>query len=234
MTAHPIRSLLTIAAVLMGWFVLAPVSVGGSLTLAGVDGTSMQPLLHTGDLAVAFRLRSSDYMVGDVAVFDIGGGNFVVHRLHERLPDGSWKTKGDNRDYVDDWTIRTDAILGKYMTFIPGGGTQLQKFRDKPAALGLAAAVLAFLLGLLPERRRDRRSRSTTSDEVVVARLCMWSGSASIAASIFRLIRLGFPPDRMTLYVGASGVACVAIGLMLLDVAKQSGRATSVIESQTT
>lgn len=219
MRAHPFRSLVLIACALLAWFVLMPVSVGGSLTLTGVDGTSMQPLLHTGDLVLA--LRGGDYQVGDLVVFDIGGGSNVIHRLHEQLPNGAWKTKGDNRDYTDPWTVNSDRILGRYWRHIAGGAVKLEWLQKHPGALGAIAGVLTFLLGLLPSRKRQTGAganvESMDGDQRSVGMLCVASGAACALSVGVRAMR-GLPVlNAGSAYLIGAGVLCLILGIALLD-----------------
>jgi len=132
------------------WLTLAPTNLGGPATFVLVAGHSMQPKLHTGDLAVA--TKQAGYEVGDLIVLELGGGR-IIHRLHQRAADGTWITKGDNNTYVDPLTTKTNDILGKYRFFIPQAGAALGWVRQNPLLFAALTAPLG-LVPYLPKRRR--------------------------------------------------------------------------------
>ena len=65
-------SLLSLILLVAGYFLLAPTQLGGAVTYVIVDGNSMEPNFHLGDL-VLLRTKAS-YQVGDA----------VAYRLEER------------------------------------------------------------------------------------------------------------------------------------------------------
>ena len=130
--------------------VVAPSNLGGATTLVTVDGHSMEPLMHTGDLAIA--LRKPAYEPGDLVVFSVGGG-LVIHRLIRRNADGSWQTKGDNKPAVDPWRIDRQNILGSYVFSVAGAGARMRWIQRQPMAIGGFAGLLTLAL-FVPLRRR--------------------------------------------------------------------------------
>ena len=87
------------AAAAAAWWFLAPPALGGSTSLAIVDGSSMFPTFERNDLVV---LRpSSAYRVGDVVAYH----STLVHRvvLHRivAVRDGRYTFKGDNNNFLD-------------------------------------------------------------------------------------------------------------------------------------
>ncbi|MEM0365524.1 MAG: signal peptidase I [Acidilobaceae archaeon] len=64
--------------------------------LAAVDGKSMEPLLHTGDLVVI--IKKKDVREGDIIVFK-SGDRYIIHRVIYVYENHGYKcyvTKGDN------------------------------------------------------------------------------------------------------------------------------------------
>jgi signal peptidase I len=103
------------------WF-LWPASLGGGTSMIAVQGTSMQPTYHTGDLLMVRHNGSPD--IGDVIVYSIpedepGGGNRVVHRIVARRDDGSIVTQGDNRDTPDPFHITEQDVVGSPVLLLP-------------------------------------------------------------------------------------------------------------------
>ncbi len=65
---------------------------------AAVEGRSMEPLLHTGDLVILVKKDPLNINVGDIIVYR-SGAKFVIHRvIHKYEVDGRhcFVTKGDN------------------------------------------------------------------------------------------------------------------------------------------
>ena len=139
--------LLTLVA-LGAWFVwLAPTMLGGRATYTLVSGVSMEPQLHTGDLAVS--RASSSYRIGDLVVIQIradqGVGGSVIHRIVSGDAQSGWKTKGDNNSWTDPWTVPNDKVVGAFWFDLPGFGTALSWVAVHPLPFGAILAVLAAL-----------------------------------------------------------------------------------------
>ena len=103
------------------WFLLAPRSLGGSTTLAIVDGASMSPTLERGQVVL---LREHDgYAVGDI----VGvrnpnlGGALVVHRII-RAEEGHFVTRGDANGFDDTFQPTSGEVVGRLWTTVPGVG----------------------------------------------------------------------------------------------------------------
>jgi signal peptidase I len=146
---------------LFGWFVtivamvawfgaFAPTSVGGPTSYVFVVGESMQPLLWTGDLAIA--RSTGDHQVGDIVYFTTDRGP-VIHRIVDGDAADGWITQGDNVPFVDDWVVPDAAIAGEYWFSVPNVTPAFLWVRENPLLFGLAAAGLAAL-SYLPWRRR--------------------------------------------------------------------------------
>jgi signal peptidase len=138
-----LRSLLGLALLAaIAWLAL-PSRFGGHLTLVVVQGASMEPTYHSGDLLVAWA--SSSYAPGDVAVYRVpdgepGGGHLIVHRLVRYLDDAGtrrWELHGDNRSTADAAHPRTDDLVGQPLADLGPFGTRL-------------VLLLPFLLALVP------------------------------------------------------------------------------------
>jgi signal peptidase I len=74
--------------------------------LGKVNGGSMYPILHTGDLIV---VQPGPIRVGDIVMFDIFGVS-VTHRILALAPQ--IVTKGDNVPRLDNFNVQPEAIKG--------------------------------------------------------------------------------------------------------------------------
>lgn len=145
------------------WVVLAPQQLGGSATFAVVNGVSMQPLLHEGDVAV-IRERDS-YEPGDVIAYDSPQlGTVVLHRIVERR-DGLLILKGDNNDWLDAERPPESAVIGELQWHVPKVGGALLRLRE-PRTAALAVGVLTFFVfGLAPERGRPQEATAAAAGQ---------------------------------------------------------------------
>lgn len=109
-------TLLMVLLLVFAW----PLAWGGVFSYTVVAGHSMEPKYHTGDLVMT--LKRSEYKVGEIIVYTVtfgGKTGAIVHRVVEKLPDGSYKTKGDNNDFVDPWVAKPDTIRGEVIAMFP-------------------------------------------------------------------------------------------------------------------
>jgi signal peptidase len=155
-----LRRTVSAVVVVAGLAVIAlfwPHSLGGKVAYVRVDGHSMDPTYHMGDMAVV--RKQSSYRVGDPVAYKIpkgefGAGALVIHRLVGGNGSTGYVTKGDNKKVVDPWHPRTQDILGRVRFDVPGAGTRLAQL-NKPVYLGGLVAGLTVLVMLLPSRKRE-------------------------------------------------------------------------------
>lgn len=159
-TARRVASISALAAlVLAAVWLFWPASLGGGTTYVTTYGSSMEPDIRTGDLAI---LRPADsYAAGDVVAYRSESLNTVVmHRIVSGDASG-FVTQGDNNSWLDDDQPTEEEILGSLLVRIPQGGTALQILRSPItlAVLALVGAVVVALLRRPGGRRRSRRRR---------------------------------------------------------------------------
>lgn len=134
-----------------------PMSLGGPTSFVVVSGTSMEPVLATGDLAIA--LRSDRYAVGDIVSYapSADPAGRIIHRVIGGDSLGGYITRGDARGTADPDRPSPAAIDGKVVAVVPGAGLAIALLRT-PLVIGaiLALVVLSFAWGDL-RRRSDRR-----------------------------------------------------------------------------
>jgi len=130
-------AIVTVALGLLVWVFLAPPALGGQTSYVVTRGVSMQPVFHTGDLALV-RQRNA-YEVGDVIAYRSPTLDVVVlHRIHSGDSHG-FRTKGDNNSWVDPGAIPADQVIGKLWLHVPRVGSYVHTGTLVPATLHLGA-----------------------------------------------------------------------------------------------
>jgi signal peptidase I len=147
--------LVTLAVATAAWLFLAPPQLGGRTAYVTIEGNSMEPVLHEGDLGIV-RKRGS-YEVGDAVLFESEalGGAHVLHRI-VAVEGGRFVTQGDNRDTPDPDRFTEDAVVGELWLTVPDVGSVVSWLgRPLPlAALGFVIAFFALAGGREVSRRR--------------------------------------------------------------------------------
>ncbi|HLX32881.1 MAG TPA: signal peptidase I [Gaiellaceae bacterium] len=150
-------ALVAVAAVALAWLYLAPSQLGGGTVYSTIDGISMQPLLHRGDLVLT--RPQSDYRVGQIVLYrSTVLGRTVLHRI-VAIKQGHYYFKGDNNDFVDPAYATRSELLGLYWFKVPHAGAFVGWMRAPLHTALLTGAAIFLLLGLgsTAGRRRARR-----------------------------------------------------------------------------
>ncbi len=80
-----------------------------------IQGVSMNPTLHEGDLVLVQRQKA--YTPGDILVYDYGEEGILIHRLLHQA-HGLYYCRGDNAVRIE--RIHEKRILGKVLSFADG------------------------------------------------------------------------------------------------------------------
>ena len=139
-----------------------------------VTSGSMTPLVRPGDVVVAAADHKS-VRVGTVVVVKPlrPGAPPVTHRVVERLPDGSYRTKGDANPQPDSRLIGPQEIIGTARIVVPlAGMAQLYLGRSAPVA-GLLLITVSVLLPVLKKSRL----------KIAAAVVCVLAASAGAAST---------------------------------------------------
>jgi len=91
----------------------------GVVTLAVVEGRSMEPTLQTGDLVLVVKASPNDIHVGDIVVYKKPDGTFIIHRVIEiKQISGQlyYVTQGDNNPIPDGPGIPYEDVIGKVVS----------------------------------------------------------------------------------------------------------------------
>jgi signal peptidase I len=152
------RSTLRVACSIVGWILvgllaatwfvtLRPHRLGGPAEFVGVNGISMTPTLHDGDLVVV--RRHAEYHVGDIVAFRVpadepGAGTGVIHRIVGVDGDGAFVTRGDHNDYDDFWRPRVGDIYGKVWLHVPKVAAWLSRLHS-PLGFAVLVGIATFV-----------------------------------------------------------------------------------------
>jgi signal peptidase len=163
-----------------------------------IVGTSMEPMLHRGDLAVV--REESTYRVGDVVLYEASElGSNVLHRI-VRVHDGRFVLKGDNNDFLDSEQPTEAQIVGKLWLSAPQVG-RVTDWLHAPshAALLVGLATLLALgggAGIGAARRRRspgdtaRPERAPRSPSAPSGDPLPLLGALGVACALFALLAI--------------------------------------------
>lgn len=199
-----------VLVVLLGLYLfLGPSQIGGPVTYVVTSGTSMNPLLHKGDLAIV-RKRET-YTVGDVVLYRSHTiDNNVLHRIKAR-DGGRLITRGDNNTFDDGEHPLASDVRGELWFHVPAVGGYL-RWLQEPMHAALFLGVLVLLAmggGSEAVRRRNRRPVSGAAPTP--------SGGGGA---------VGFPTGAVV--VGAAGAAVLFAGLALVAGSRSETRSVTV------
>ena len=147
--------LFVVALVAFFW----PSSLGGRTRLIVVEGHSMEPTIHFGDLVITWD--DNNPKVGDIIVYhvpagQVGAGQLIIHRVKSIRPNGTYETQGDNKKEPDVFEITNHDIVGSPVTSLPHVG-RLIGISSSPLVLGLALGTLVTIV-LWPKKVRSKSS----------------------------------------------------------------------------
>ena len=186
-----LAALIALVAVGVLWEELAPTRLGGTHDYAVVDGISMNPKLHAGDLVVL--RQASSYQVGDVVAYhNLQLGRLVLHRIVGEV-GGHYVFKGDNNSFLDAYHPTKDQLVGRLWFQVPKVGGFFS-WLHAPHHAGITVAIVAFLLlagggaGAAHRRRRRGHTKLPVTPNPVLGRALL-SGAAP-AALVFGLVTL--------------------------------------------
>ena len=192
MRATPVFRALTAGAALalcaLAWWLLAPSQLGGRTGYAVIVGTSMEPSLTRGDLALVRKRQA--YAPGDAVLYrnDQLRSN-VLHRIVER--DGSrFVLRGDNNPAADVVRPAPGDVIGELWVVVPFVGRAVAWLRE-PLNAAIALFIVSFLVlggGRELARRRTDRLRSTERrGDSPPGRRLFATGPALLSASVAAL-----------------------------------------------
>jgi signal peptidase len=160
-----IEAALVVLVLVFWFFELRPQSFGGPAGYALVNGTSMLPKYHTGDVVIVHR--QLQYRVGDVIAYTVpkgfaGSGSQVIHRIIGGSAKTGFVVQGDNRTAPDIWRPKASDVVGAAWAHIPKFGAVVRLLHTPVFLAGLAAliAVLSVVFHK-PKQKREREAEPT-------------------------------------------------------------------------
>src|ERR1051325_6567623 len=143
------------------WILFAPTKIGGRASYVVVNGNSMEPGFHRGDLVIV--QASSTYNVGDIVTYHNSQVNaFIIHRIIG-IEQDHYIFKGDNNAWVDTYHPTREELIGKLWIHLPRLGNAMQWLRipiHMGVTIGLLGGILMVSTILKPNRRGKQRSKS--------------------------------------------------------------------------
>ena len=144
---------------LLAWLAIGPLGLGNRFTYVIVDGNSMYPRLHKGDLVIV--RKRSHYGVGQIVTYRHPQIGPVIHRIIAEQ-DGRFVMQGDHNTWTDSYNPRPQDVIGRYWFMIPGAGTYVAKLRD-PYVMAVAVGIVGVIMvsGATSEPNRRRQPGAT-------------------------------------------------------------------------
>jgi signal peptidase len=143
--------------------------------LLAVASGSMIPTLNVGDLIVVqggLNVNNviAEYETGDIVVFHKPSNpdELIVHRAVEKIND-ELRTKGDNNDHADYWTVTNDELVGKVVGNIPYLG-HIPLFVHTPTGITIILLVIVVLILLefvIPIAREKTKAAQPVEETTV-------------------------------------------------------------------
>ena len=145
-------SLLLASVAVAGWWFLAPPSLGGTTSVAIVDGTSMLPHFHRNDIVL---IRASNrYRVGDVVAYKSALLHRVVLHRIVKISHDRYTFKGDNNNWTDPEQPTRSDLIGKQWIQLGQAGQLVTKLRT-PTAMATLAVLIVIAFGLSAARSKE-------------------------------------------------------------------------------
>jgi signal peptidase len=146
-------------------FTFRPQRLGGPVAYVMIEGTSMIPTYHSGDLVI---VRGADsYRAGQIVAYRVPRGQFgegvvIIHRIVGGSPADGFVMQGDNNPDADEWHPTTSDILGAAWLLVPRAGLALSALHAPLPLASLATGVVIALI-LTPSDRRQGSRRQVPS-----------------------------------------------------------------------
>jgi len=155
-------NLILFAGLVVIWVAFAPTKIGGQASYVMVNGISMEPNYHTGDLVIVHKVQT--YQVGDVVTYrDAFLGAYIIHRIIA-IEQDNYVFKGDNNSWIDTYKPTRDELVGKLWIYVPKLGKAMEWLR-LPINMSLTIALLGGILmaGIMIKPKERGKGKSNSS-----------------------------------------------------------------------
>ena len=135
------------------WSVFGPMGLGGQAIYVIINGNSMEPLYHTGDLVI---LRRADRAaIGEVFAYQYPELGPVIHRILD-VEGEHYIFQGDNNDWLDGYQPTFEELIGKAWIHFPEAGKTVTWLRE-PINVALVAALFGgfLMVGLVTDSSKS-------------------------------------------------------------------------------
>jgi signal peptidase I len=201
------------------WIAFAPVNIGGQTSYVMVNGNSMEPGFHRGDLAIV--KAAPVYNVGDIVTYHDAQMNAnVIHRIIGTDGD-RYVLKGDNNSWIDSYHPTQDEIVGKLWIHAPKLADAMLWLR-LPVNMALTTVLLGGFLMVSTMKQSKQRGKGKTKP---AANSTEWFEMALYALGFIALVFLGLSIFAFTRPVmrTADKIKYQQIGVFFYSAAAPSG-----------
>jgi signal peptidase len=186
-----LSSAIVVVLVAIAWIAFAPPQLGGQTSYVIVNGNSMEPGMHRGDLAIV--RKSGSYHVGEVVTYRHPQIGPVIHRI-VGVDGDHYVFKGDHNSFVDSYHPTQQELIGGLWIHIPGVGAWLTRFHSPFYMAGLLFLAFVGFGGVAairgssePSTRREAqqpaRQELTRGDTPMQQLLRNWQDTLSVLAA---------------------------------------------------
>lgn len=186
------NNLIMFVCMVVLWLLFAPTNLGGQVSYVIVNGNSMEPDFHLGDLTIL--RKAARYQVGDVVTYrDAEMQAYVIHRIID-MEQGRFVLKGDNNSWIDSYHPTGEEILGKLWLHLPKLGNTFKWLRS-PLHMALTIVLIGGILmaGMVKPSSQGKRKTGPSGHPGVGLELALYVfGLLSLAflgLSIFAFLR---------------------------------------------
>jgi signal peptidase I len=138
------------------WIFFAPIQVGGKAFYIIINGNSMEPLFHKGDLVILREAK--DYALEDIVAYRNPDLGTVFHRIVGESAAG-YEMQGDNNNWLDGYQPVKSDILGKYWIKLDNIGNILT-FLRQPVKLAILIGALCLIIGIVMYLQNSKSNKN--------------------------------------------------------------------------
>lgn len=195
-------NLILVIALTSMWFAFAPTNLGGRTSYVIVQGNSMEPDFHLGDLAI-IRTASS-YKINDIVTYwDEIIQAHVIHRIIA-IEQDRFILQGDNNGWIDTTQPSSDDILGKLWIHIPHAGKFMDWMKEPinfALTITLFGGIVMTTLFLKPRNAQKKHVQPSYKNYIEIAvYLLGFALLASVALLLYAFNQPTSIPASATLY----------------------------------
>lgn len=137
-----------------------------------ISTESMQPTLKKGDVIVIKKVDKKDLKIDDIITFKVKG-EIITHRIVEiDEVNGTYKTKGDNNNIIDDVNLLFEDIEGKEIIKIPHLGNIVSGLKNGIIIILTILICLIIYLNKMEmkEKSNARREKKKIEDQKFIGK----------------------------------------------------------------